>query len=305
MKKCLQAAITGVRLILLAPLLLGGGCSNDTLTKPKPPAQTSGAGFLFWSSRDAPVWEIYSMKRDSSDLVRLTSDSLLDWQPRWSPDGRRVAFLRGYPVSGSLQYRHNLSVMDWDGANPVRLRYDLSNDSPSWSPDGSRISFLRTTNLDHQLWIVNADGTSPTLVADSLNVSEISWTPQGKFLGVDHFGIVQFNIDGGGMNRILSLPPGTVYQAYPRMSPDGSRIVFQWTSGTGSQIYAVNSDGTSLQQLTNATGSKSYPVWSPDGTRIAFTRFDGPVSVFTMNADGSDLARVSPGPGQDFIGDWR
>jgi Tol biopolymer transport system component len=295
-------------LLLAVAVAFGCACSKDTPTKPNPPAPTAGSGFLFFSSRDVLAWEIYSMRQNGSGVTRLTTDSLWDSQPRWSPDGKRIAFLRRYPAPAYPFDRHQLEVMDWNGANPLRLTDDLGNDSPSWSPGGSRVSLVRTTNTFPELWTINADGTSPALVADTLDVFEISWTPQDTFLGVDGFGIVQFNADGTGRSRILSLNLGTVHEVYPRMSPDGTRIVFHWwgPSGSDSQIYVVNSDGTELQKLTDTSGQKWPPVWSPDGSRIAFTWGAlNRAAIFTMNSDGSDQVEVYLDMRDDFVGDWR
>jgi TolB protein len=199
--------------------------------------------------------------------------------------------------------------MDADGGNPKRLTSDTGDANPSWSPDGTKIAFERNTTFfpRNQLWIINADGTSPVLAIDSLAAHELSWTPQNTFIGTDLFGIVQFNPDGTGQTRILSLDPGTVQNGYPRMSPDGTRIVFQWggASGSDSQIYTVKSDGTDLQQLTSTSGEKVYPTWSPDGLRIGFSRRENGLSIWVMEADGSNQTRVTPPPGDDFLGAWR
>lgn len=308
------------RLVLLCgamALLLCGACEKNAPTKPVLPAV--GSGFVFSSIRDIPASseEIYSMRSDGSGLTRLTNDSLDDRQPRWSPDGTRIVYIRAYVAGG---YQPNVTIMDADGANKTRLTKDSGDENPSWSPDGTRIAFERNTDLfsRNQLWVINADGASPTLVVDSLAVREISWTPRNTFLGVDGFGIVQFNIDGTGQTRILSLTPGTVNQVYPRMSPDGTRIVFQWGGQYGSDpnIYLMNSDGTNLQQLTNSSGGKNYPVWSTDGTKVAYTSIQPdpaytwplwkwPVSIWVMDPDGSNQVRRSSPPGGDFLGDWR
>jgi TolB protein len=295
------------RVLIIASLLLCGACEKDAPTRPVLPA--AGDGFIFSSVRDIPLAseEIYTMRSDGSGLVRLTNDSLDDREPRWSPDGKRIAYIHGYTTGG---YRPNVTVMDADGANPVRFTFDEGDVNPCWSPEGSRIAFERDLSLfsRNQLWIVNADGTSPALIVDSLEVSEISWTPQNTFLGIDFFGIAKFNVDGTGRTRILDLTPGTVYGAYPRMSPDGSRIVFQWGGqySNDPQIYVMNSDGTNLQPLTNSSGGKAHPVWSRDGTKIAFTGSqDQPDFIWVMDIDGSNLARVSPSPGGDYLGDWR
>jgi TolB protein len=311
MKRVLPVVSKRGPLVLLTLALLIGACNKGTPTRPDPPAQTSGSGILLYRApADTVTWEIYSIAQDGLGVVRLTNDRLLDWQPRWSPDGKRIAFIRGYPATGYPTVRLNLTVMDWDGANPVRLTDDLGDDSPSWSPDGSKISFIRTTNLYPELWTINADGTAPTLVADSLDVWEVSWTPQGTFIGMDYFGMVQFNEDGSGRTRILNLQPNGSYpyQCYPRMSPDGTRIAFQWFGPNrgDTYIYVVKSDGTNLQRVTDPGATKWPPVWSPDGSRIAFSWGASTyIAIFTINPDGSNLEMVSPGPSDDYVGDWR
>jgi Tol biopolymer transport system component len=70
------------------------------------------------------------------------------------------------------------------------------------------------------------------------------------------------------------------------LSPDGSKVVF-FSSRTGtSLLYAVNADGSGLEQLTGPDGGGEVsPRWSPDGSRIAFSRGG---SVMVMNADGDE-----------------
>jgi len=297
--------ISAIRVFLIGATCICCACEKDSPTKPRLPV--IGTGFVLSSTRDLPISEIYSMRSDGSGLARLTNDSLQDSEPRWSPDGKRIAYIHAHKPGG---YEPNISIMNSDGSNRTRLITDAGDANPSWSPDGLRIAFERNTSLfpRNQLWIVNADGSAPTLVVDSLEAREITWTSQNTFLGIDGFGIVQFNVDGSGTARIVSLTPGTVSNAYPQMSPDGVRIVFQWTGPAGSepQIYVVNTDGTDLHAITNTSGAKSYPIWSSDGSKIAFTSYqDGTISVWTMDSDGGNQVRVSPSPGGDQLGDWR
>jgi hypothetical protein len=80
----------------------------------------------------------------------------------------------------------------------------------------------------------------------------------------------------------------------PRWSPDGDRIVFTHDR----DVYGVNVDGSGLTDLTPDLGTDFYdrdPAWSSDGRRIVFasTRSHGDSqSLFTMNADGSDVRPV-------------
>ena len=96
----------------------------------------------------------------------------------------------------------------------------------------------------------------------------------------------------------------------PRPVASPSRIVF----ARSGDIYSMNPDGTDARNLTNSfvpcASDSEYPSWSPNGSRIAFTRRLGdrastPPSqdLFTMNADGSGLVRVTDGE-YDFDVAW-
>lgn len=77
--------------------------------------------------------------------------------------------------------------------------------------------------------------------------------------------------------------------AYPDMSPDGKRIVFQ-SNRTGTwQLWIINTDGTGLLRLTHSDGQDTSPVWSPDGTEIMFA-FDGWPAI---SPNGEEIAFAS------------
>lgn len=86
--------------------------------------------------------QIYVLNADGSGQVRLT-DGAFDLAPTWSPDGQRIAFVRGYydTESDSLTNRR-IWVMKADGSDPRRLtRSRRAEWGPQWSPDGAQIVF--------------------------------------------------------------------------------------------------------------------------------------------------------------------
>jgi dipeptidyl aminopeptidase/acylaminoacyl peptidase len=74
-----------------------------------------------------------------------------------------------------------------------------------------------------------------------------------------------------------------------------SLIVFPAAPDAGgvTQLYSVRPDGSALRQITKGSFAALYPAFSPNGNRLAFSRFG--VGIFTMNADGSGLHRVTKG----------
>ncbi len=85
----------------------------------------------------------------------------------------------------------------------------------------------------------------------------------------------------------------------PAVSPDGSRIAYEFFSG----IWVMNSDGTGKRRLTSGTLTDSSPAWSADGTKIAFSRrlASGDEDIFVMNADGTGQKNLTNTPSnQEF-----
>ena len=82
-------------------------------------------------------------------------------------------------------------------------------------------------------------------------------------------------------------------------------IAFTSTRAGNQEIYVMNSDGTSLVNLTDNPADDSSPAWSPDGTRIAFvsTRAGVP-QIHLMNADGAQQTNCTPGTVPSTLPAW-
>lgn len=234
------------------------------------------------------------VNRDGTGERNLTQDSCVgdclgSEEPAWSPNGRKIAFVRalgpfseeGFPATVGL------FVMDADGSN-VRQLTQLAPFSgtedhfPTWSPDGRRIAFLR--------W----NGTA---------------TPQNASV------IYSVRADGGQMRLLRRIPTRWPGGGTPDWSPDGRRILFTTYCyyrdcggpATGAQLFTMNPDGGQLRQVTHVAGNAYQPGWSPDGTKIVFTRnrvADGPSDIYTINADGSKLRRLTRAATPDLFADY-
>src|SRR3954469_22241178 len=95
--------------------------------------------------------------------------------PRWSPDGRRIAFV---VPEGS---RYVVRIANADGSDPRTVPLPFSALDPAWSPDGRRLLVTRTTgprDARRDVYRVDPDGSAlERLVANAL---EASWSPDGK-----------------------------------------------------------------------------------------------------------------------------
>ena len=234
--------------------------------------------------------DLYVMDARGAGRVKLADGQYGIVQHRWSPDGRMIAYVDGR-IDGP-DIIEELWVMRADGGEKRRLA-DGATD-PSWSPDAGRIAYVRG-----HIRIMNSDGSGDRQLTNRPSFQP-AWSPDGSriaFVTVDDKGMFLINPDGTGE---LKLTPGLTEDDSPTWSPDGSRIAFN-TGPRGepfeSDVAVVNSDGTGRVNLTRRPGFDLSPAWSPDGSRLAYDRSDGDDSeIYVMNADGTGKTNLTNRP---------
>ncbi len=263
--------------------------------------------------------KIYSIDLSSGRLATLTREG--DWndeQPRWSPDGRRIAFTSNR--GGSF----NLFVMDADGANVSRLTEHGGNDrDPFWLPDGQSLIFSSdrdrgTGRSDlYRLWLADGAVERLTLYFEG-NAIMPNVSPDGNWVA---FTAMTFPTDFGWTYQVHVLELATrqtwpfdltAYGCWPNWSPDGQSIAHVLLASEPSSIQVVSSFG---DEPRPAPGEPArwhyYPDWSPDGRLLA-------VGTSPAHHEGEDwdlaildparatpLRRLTTGPGNDRLPDWK
>jgi TolB protein len=234
--------------------------------------------------------DIRTSNPDGSGEVQLTNDPAYDWNPEWSPDGRRILFTSNRPDLGPQVY-----VMNADGTGRMRLTDPPARSySAAWSPDGQRIVFVR----DGDLWMMNADASNQVpLLSRVGDEGSPDWSPDGRRIAFTNGSLWTMRPNGTGLLQVpTEAPPDSPSAGNimgPEWSPDGQRIVYAaWTQTFDEEdrfyLATVRADGTGTRFLGPAYFYA--PAWSPDGTRIAVG--DGG-SISTMRPDGADVRILS------------
>ncbi len=265
------------------------------------------AQIAFSSERDGN-FEIYMMDVDGRNQRRLTNNRHDDWDPSWSPDGKRIAFTSSGKVLNVVQAHPlfvdgrlpQIYVMDAAGKNLRRLtNSDFAEWYPSWSPDGTRIAFTSSGAMDTAGWyiyVVDADGKNlRKLDQNDESGWYPSWSPDSKRIAFvssrNAFGnqIYVMDADGSNQQRLTETPLGNIQ---PSWSPGGERIAFVSHRDGNWEIYVMDADGKNQRRLTRTPAHDWHPSWSPDGKRVIFVSHrDGNYEIYTMNVNGARQVR--------------
>ncbi len=251
--------------------------------------------------------------------------------PRWSPDGKRIAYVLTKGDLEKSMYDSNVWIIDADGKNDRQLTFARGADfHPRWSPDGKSIAFLSDRDGRNAIWVMPPDGGEPRKLVDPpAPVREFEWSPDGKSIAFTRLDEVtpeeekrtaakdDARVMGEGAKLVHLHLVGVVTGSVRRLtngafsvwtlswSPDGKNIAFDRGPGTGlddvyrTDIYAVDVKSGALKPLVVRRGSDRAPVYSPDGKWLAFTTWGGvhdwlvEQEVHVVPASGGDSRLVS------------
>lgn len=240
--------------------------------------------------------DLYIMNADGSGVTNLTLGTREERTPDWSPDGTKIAYAAD-----------DIYVINADGTGRKKLTdipgLGLATSSPSWSPDGRQIAFAGQRDGIFDIYVMAADGGNEiNLTRTPAKDGGPAWSPDGTTIAFasDRTGkseIYVMDDDGGNQRQITFGGPQGRHSAQPAWSPAGKLIAYTVRQGTQRDIFVMDEDGAGQVQLTAGAEPSEHPAWSPDGSKIAFTSvglIDGfrSHSIFVMNADGSNPARV-------------
>ncbi|MEP6990566.1 MAG: S9 family peptidase [bacterium] len=250
------------------------------------------------STKDKSDTDLWMTSWDGTQSIRLTSTPEGESTPRWSPDGRYLAFVSGRQDGKGGQ----VWLLDRRGGEAQRLTTLKGGISDfAWSPDAKRMILVLDEETDSVARKDTATHATPKpIVIDRYNFKR----DVTGYLGTKRTHLALLDVT---TKKLDSLTSAIFDDDLPSWSPDGQRIAFVRTPvaepgrGRESDVFVVDArKGATPRQLTDFDGPDGgRPAWSPDGRLIAFVRGDEPkYSAYSLNklavvpSDGSTPARV-------------
>jgi TolB protein len=198
------------------------------------------------------VREIYVKDLESGIVKNLTESVADDWLPRFSQDGKIIAFVSERSDLRSVPYTEKQSDifrMENDGDFHQQLTDDESNEGGAcFNVSDNRIFFHSNRNGSYDIFMMKTDGSLPVTIFGNPESNEVN----------------------------------------PYVSPDSQYIVFFSDQGGSYDIYRSKIDGSEFERLTVSPANNTNPIYSPDGRFVTFhSDQNGNYDIFILNLEST------------------
>ena len=280
---------------------------------------------LMTDDRSEYVNQVWLCNADGSNTIQLTKGDKNSSNPKWSPDGKWIAF------TSSRDSKNNLYVLPVGGGEAEKVTEAKSSvGNYDWSRDGTMIAFtmidaagdkeeknkkakddwyymdeeIKQTRL-FVLWLNKKDTAGKCiqkkLTKENYNVNAFDWSADGKSIAYSYGKSPEVNdnvysdisiidIESGNIQTIANTEAG---ETNPEFSPDGKMLVYystgdpvDWSGPRYAKIYSL-ADGKSWRLKATPDENGAIVGWTPDGKNILWSEANKTLnSIYQLSVDG-------------------
>jgi len=295
---------------------------------------------IMTDDRSEYVNQVFLCNADGSNTIQLTKGDKNSVNPKWSPDGKWIAF------SSSRDGKNNLYVLPVGGGEAEKITDVKSGvGSYDWSHDGNMIAFVMTDAaadkeeknkkskndwffMDEEvkqnrlfvLWLNKKDTAGKRIqkqiTKENYNVNAFDWSPDGKSIAYSHGKTPEVNDNAYSNISMIDIESGTIKpiaatgagESNPLFSPDGKFIAYystedpvDWAGPRHAKIYTV-ADGKSWKLKATPDENGSIAGWTADGKNLLWAEANKTLSsIYVLSVDGKSITEWNKGT-TDLLG---
>jgi eukaryotic-like serine/threonine-protein kinase len=266
----------------------------------------SQTGTLAYVSSKVQISFPYSIwwLESSGQVKPLHAPPGLYENPRFSPDGKRLAFEL---ATGSV--RADIWVKDLERDSVSRLtNLPGRNNQPVWTPDGKNIVFASWEQATPGIYWIRADGAGEAQRLTETDGGIViqyphSFSPDGKWLAFSQSGFgtqaetwiapIKGDRDHPRLGKAEAFLHTSFSEWDPAFSPDGRWLAYESNESGSYEVYVRPFPGPGGKSQISTSGGL-YPIWSRDGHKIFFVAPDRRIMVTSYSAKGDTFSAGKP-----------
>ncbi len=261
-------------------------------------------------------WQIARVSTATGVRETLTlppPGTLGDYSPSVSPDGTRIAFVRG--INGATSDVHIVSM---SGGAPTRITWDNQDlVGLDWSADGQSLLYATDRAGGYTIWRAGIDGGDPQLVVggaaklkhpsvarSSGRVTYESWAYEINLWEAPV--VERLDLEGDLTSTLRpAVTTSDQWNHSPDLSPDEKQLAFVSTRSGNAEVWLSDRDGANARQLTKfGRASMRVPRWSPDAKTILISAtVNGQPDLYAVAVDGA-MTRLTDDVEDEVAPSW-
>jgi Tol biopolymer transport system component len=229
-----------------------------------------------------PGATLWRSKVDGSQRLQLAFPPMLCALPRWSPDGKRIAFMGQLPGK-----RWRVYIISMEGGSPQEaMAGDKTEGDPTWSPDGNSIAFAGLPPIEgwdprnSAINVLDLRTHQVSTLPNSEGLYSPRWSPDGRYIlamPANKQNLRLFDFTGKKWVELGGVLPG-----YPSWARDSKSVYFDSLAGGNNVIMKVRISDRTLEQVANLKGLRR--AWGPFGQWFGLAPDGSPIVLRDVGA---------------------